>query len=299
LPPVMPKNIERTNSHNWPVEKIIDRGYGIVLLDYNEIEPDLEDGSGWKYGIRSLYVKPGQTNFDADAWGAISAWAWGASRVLDYLQNDRQADPKRVVMVGQSRLGKTALWAGAEDPRFAMVIASCSGEMGAALARRDYGETVASMCKNYAYQFCPNFLFYSNDIAEMPVDSHDLISLIAPRPLFLNTGTEDRWSDPRGEWEAAIAAAPVYRLFDEQSVITNFPPDALTNKSGSLLKSDTLKAYPMPSPDTAVMRDVAFHEHTGKHDIYSSDWDKFLDFADMHFHPITTNVTASATQKNP
>jgi hypothetical protein len=139
------------------------------------------------------------------------------------------------------------------------------------------------MCKNFPYQFCPNFLFYSNDISEMPVDSHELISLIAPRPLFLNTASEDQWSDPRGEWEAAIAAAPVYRLFNEQSVITNFPADCSTNKSGSLLNSARLATYPMPPPDTAVMGDVGFYQHTGKHDMTSADWDKFLDFADMHF----------------
>lgn len=280
----MPKKIVRGTSHNWPVEKIIDHGYGIALVDYNEIEPDLDGGNGWKYGVRSLYVRPGETNMDANAWGAISAWAFGASCVLDYLQGDRLVDPHRIIMVGQSRLGKTALWAGAEDQRFAMVIASCSGEMGASLSRRDYGETVTSMSKSYAYQFCPNFLFYSNNIPDMPVDSHDLISLIAPRPLFLNTGTEDRWSDPRGEWEAAIAAAPVYRLFNEQSVITNFPADTEPNKSGSLLESATLESYPMPPVDIPVFGDVTFHEHTGKHDIYPSDWDKFLDFADQHFY---------------
>ena len=281
----MPARIDRGTSHSWPVEKIIERGYGIALIDYNDIEPDLADGTGWKYGVRSLYMKPGETNFDADAWGAISAWAWGASRIVDYLESDPGVDASKIIMVGHSRLGKTALWAGAEDPRFAMVIASCSGEMGAALARRDYGETVTSMCKSFAYQFCPNFLDYSNAISDMPVDSHDLISLIAPRPLFLNTATEDRWSDPRGEWEAAIAAAPVYRLFGEQSVVTNLPPDAATNGmgSGSLMNSDVLESYKMPAPDTAVGNDVVFHEHTGKHDIYPGDWDFFLDFADRYF----------------
>src|SRR5581483_7029876 len=173
-------------------------------------------------------------------------------------------DASKIIMVGQSRLGKTALWAGAEDKRFAMVIASCSGEMGAALARRDYGETVTSMAKSFAYQFCPNFLDYSNNISDMPVDSHELISLIAPRPLFLNTGTEDRWSDPRGEWEAAIAAAPVYRLLGKNGVVTNLPPDATASGmgSGSLMNSAVLEKYPMPPPDTAVGNDVMYHEHT-------------------------------------
>jgi hypothetical protein len=141
-----------------------------------------------------------------------------------------------------------------------MVIASCSGEMGAALARRDYGETVTSMSKSFPYQFCPNFITYSNRIPEMPVDSHFLISLIAPRPLYLSTGSEDRWSDPRGEFLAAQAASPVYALFGKQG----------------------LDRDEMPPLDQAVMRDVGFSCHTGKHDILPQDWDRFLDFADRH-----------------
>ncbi|HXF10621.1 MAG TPA: hypothetical protein VN625_07530, partial [Desulfuromonadaceae bacterium] len=281
----LPKNPQFGSSHNWPVEKIIERGYGIAFINYNDIEPDLADGSGWKYGVRALYLKPGETNMPPGDWGAISAWAWGASRVLDYLESDRDVDASKVMIVGQSRLGKTALWAGAEDTRFAGVIASCSGEMGAALARRDYGETVGSMCKDYAYQFCQNFLDYSNQVSTMPVDSHMLISLIAPRPLFLNTGSEDRWSDPRGEYEAAIAATPVYELFGKQGVVTNLPPDLATNRAaGALLKSDVLESYPMPTNDIPVFRDISFQVHTGKHDILPSDWDRFLDFADLQFY---------------
>src|SRR5207244_3420728 len=154
-----------------------------------DIEPDLDDGTGGRLGVRSLFMKPGEFMRLPDEWGAIGAWAWGASRVLDYLVTDRDVDRKRVIMLGQSRLGKTALWAGAQEPRFAMVIASCSGEMGAALARRDYGETVTSMSKSFPYQFCPDFVTYSNRIPELPVDSHMLVSLIAPRPLYLSTGS--------------------------------------------------------------------------------------------------------------
>jgi (4-O-methyl)-D-glucuronate---lignin esterase len=280
----MPRNIQWDMSHSLPIEKIISRGYGVAVIDYNDIEPDLADGSGWKHGVRALYLEQGQTNMAPNDWGAIGAWSWGASRVLDYLETDREVDASRVILVGQSRLGKAALWAGAEDPRIAMVIASCSGEMGAALARRDYGETVNDMCANFAYQFCPNFLEYSNNVSAMPVDSHMLLSLIAPRPLYLNTGSEDRWSDPRGEYEAAIAATPIYQLFEKQGVITNLPPEVAAGKgSGSLLKSEVLESYPMPTNDTPIMRDIGFQVHTGKHEILPSDWDRFLDFADMHF----------------
>src|SRR5262249_7508922 len=127
----MPKEIVRGSSHSWNIPETIKRGYGIAIVDYNDIEPDSADGSGWRDGIRSLYLKPDGKRAPND-WGAISAWSWGASRVLDYLQTDRDVDPHRVIMLGHSRLGKTALWTGAQDSRFAMVIASCSGEMGAA-----------------------------------------------------------------------------------------------------------------------------------------------------------------------
>ena len=203
----MPTNIVRGDAPDaWPIQKILARGYGVAMVDYEDFEPDLPDHSGWKYGVRSLYLQPGTTNFDPNAWGAISAWAWGATRVMDYLQTDKEVDKSRIILVGHSQLGKTALWAGAQDTRFAMVIASCSGKMGASLARRDYGETVNDMCKHFPYWFCGNFIDYSNDISDLPVDTHMLLSLIAPRPLFLSNGSEDRWGDPRGEFEAAIAA---------------------------------------------------------------------------------------------
>jgi len=269
---------KRGTSHNWPVRKIIKDGYGIALVDYNDIEPDFADGTGWRFGVRSLYMKPGETNFANDAWGAISAWAWGASRVMDYLQTDENVDPDRVIMAGQSRLGKTALWEGAQDQRFPIVIASCSGEMGASLSRRNYGETVTTMSKAFPYQFCHNFLAWSNNIPNMPVDSHMLVSLVAPRPLYLNTGSLDRWSDPRGEWEAAIAAGPVYQLFGKQTVIANLPPGK------AVLESAVLESFPPPPLDKPVFHDIGYQTHTGKHDILPEDWDRFLDFCDLHFY---------------
>ena len=298
----MPKVVNRGSASFWRVQDVLDRGYGMAFVDYNEIEPDLADGSGVKYGVRSLYTKVGVTN-NVDDWGAISAWAWGASRILDYLQTDSDVDADHVILVGQSRLGKTALWAGAQDTRFAMVIASCSGEMGAALARRDYGETVTSMCKNYPYQFCRNFLDYSNDVDRMPVDSHMLLALLAPRPVFLNTGTEDRWSDPRGEFQAAIAASPVYHLYDKTGVVTNFmigatnlPPNVSTNGSGPVLNSLVLERYDMPEPDVPIMNDIGFQVHTGKHEIKPEDWDRFLDFADFHFKGTPPHQYQTQTQ---
>jgi hypothetical protein len=180
------------------------------------------------------------------------------SRGLDYLQRDKQVDGKRVIAVGQSRLGKTVLWAGAEDQRFAMVIASCSGEGGAALSRRDYGENLDNMTTRYLYQFSEGFGRYHKNWNALPVDAHMLVALIAPRPLLLNTGSEDRWSDPRGEFLAAQAASPAWTLFGKKG----------------------LDGVEQPPLDRPVLNDLAFHEHTGRHAILATDWKIFLDYAE-------------------
>lgn len=254
-----PTNVTRGTSHSWNIPETLARRYGVAVVYYGDIEPDLADGTGWRYGVRSLFLKPGESATAPNAWGAISAWAWGASRVMDYLQTDKDVDKKHVILLGHSRLGKTALWAGAQDLRFCMVIASCSGEMGASLARRDFGETVTSMAKSFPYQFCRNFLSYSNHISEMPVDTHMLLSLIAPRPLYLSTGSQDLWGDPKGEFLAAQAASPVYKLFALQG----------------------LDGEEIPPLDKAIMYQIGFSCHTGKHDVIPADWDRFLNFANL------------------
>jgi hypothetical protein len=255
---VLPDEKTRGTFKGWQIDKILSRGYGIAIIYYCDIEPD--SIGGMQYGVRPLFFKPGQLGPAPDEWGAIGAWAWGLSRGLDYLESDKDVDAKRVVAVGHSRLGKTVLWAGAQDTRFAMVIASCSGEMGGSLSRRNYGETVDDMIRNFPYQFCTNFQKYAKHWDEMPVDSHMLISLIAPRPLYLNTGSEDQWADPKGEFLAAVAAGPVYRLLGKQGLDTD----------------------QMPPLDTPIMHTLGFQCHTGKHEILPEDWDRFLNFADMH-----------------
>ncbi len=276
--PAMPKNPVRGQSaRNWKLAETLARGYGLAIIDYREIEPDLADGAGFKYGVHKLFPTPkpgnGITRFlvrlglhqafpsrPPDGWGAIGAWAWGASRALDYLATDPHVDAQRVILFGHSRLGKTALWAGAQDSRFAAVIASCSGEMGASLSRRDYGETVDDVAKHFPHWMCGNFQKYAGHWTNLPVDSHCLLSLIAPRPLFLSTGSEDRWGDPRGEFLAARAATPVYELFGKIGLReTDFPP-----------------------LDHALQHDLGFNCHTGKHDVLPTDWDNFLAFADAH-----------------
>lgn len=257
--PAMPKQPVRDESaRNWKISETLARGYGIAIIDYREIEPDLAGGAGFKFGVHKNFPPP-----VADGWGAIGAWAWGVSRALDYLETDKDVDARCVILFGHSRLGKTALWAGAQDTRFAAVIANCSGEMGASLSRRDYGETVDDVCKRFPYWMAGNFLQFSNHWNNLPVDSHFLISLIAPRPLFLNTGSEDRWGDPQGEFLAVRAATPVYELLGKTGIAeTDFPP-----------------------LDQPLRHDLWFNCHVGKHDVLPSDWDKFLDFADAHFAP--------------
>jgi len=253
-------DVKRGTSKEWDVPALLARGYGVAAIHYGDIEPDFAAGEGMRLGVRPLFWKPGQSERAPDDWGAIGAWAWGMSRGLDYLLTDRDVDGKKVIAVGQSRLGKTVLWAGAQDQRFAAVIASCSGEGGAALSRRDYGENVDNMTSTFLYQFSEGFKRYHKHWDDLPVDAHMLIALIAPRPLLLNTGSEDKWSDPRGEFLAAQAASPVWALF---------------GKTG-------LAGEAQPPLDTPVLHDLAFHEHTGRHAILASDWKVFLDFADGH-----------------
>lgn len=258
--PALPPNPVRGElARNWAVKETLARGYGIAFIDYQEIEPDLPKGAGFKYGLHKIFPPPAA----ADGWGAIGAWAWGASRALDYLQTDQNVDGQHVILFGHSRLGKTVLWAGAQDTRFAAVIASCSGEMGASLSRRDFGETVDDVAKHFPYWMAGNFQKYAGHWNDLPVDSHCLLALIAPRPLFLSTGSEDVWGDPHGEFLAARAAAPVYQIFGETGILeTNFPP-----------------------LDHALQHDLGFNCHTGKHDVLPTDWVNFLDFADAHFAP--------------
>ena len=245
-----------------PLTDILARGFAYATVRYTEIEGDSADTN--RTIVRKLALSPPQTAPAADEWGTISAWAWGVSRVLDYLETDAAVDGKRVAIVGHSRLGKTALWAGAQEPRLALVFSSCSGEMGAALARRDYGETVDDMAANFPWQFAGNLQKYSGRWNDMPVDAHLLIALNAPRPVFITGGTQDQWADPRGQFLAAVAAGPVYRLLGKKDL-------------------GVKEAPPLDVP--LLDGDLGFHYHTGGHTITAADWKAFLDFAARHLKP--------------
>ncbi len=239
------------------------RDFAIATVNYADFDPDAPGAIA--AGVRQLYLRTGQTEPAADEWGAISAWSWGLSRVLDYFETDPRVDAKRVALFGVSRLGKTVLWTGARDPRFALVIASCSGEGGAALSRRNYGETVAHLTAptRYPYQFAANYAKWADRPDESPVEANLLVALLAPRPLLLQTGDTDIWSDPKGEFLAAVSATRVYELL---------------GKSG-------LPTEQMPQPGQLVGGELGYYLHAGGHGTVPSDWEVFLQFMEKHLVP--------------
>ena len=240
--------------------EILARGWGYATLQYQDIQPDRADAL--MEGVIGLTLAPGQTESAPDECGAVTAWAWGISRAIDYLASSSRIDPKRIALQGHSRLGKTALWASATDDRIAAVFASCAGEMGSALSRRDWGETVDDMAQNFPWWFAGNFQQWAGHWNDMPVDAHMLIALSAPRPVFLTGGTGDQWADPVGEFKAAVAAGPVYRLLGRKD----------------------LGVTELPALDTPITAgDLGWHYHTGPHVASQADWQAFLTFLDKYF----------------
>jgi hypothetical protein len=242
----------------WQIEKILDRGYAVITACYNDIEPDFNGGN--KHGLRQLFDQKGR----ADEANAIATWAWGLS-VIKMCVVPREyinIDPDRIIVMGHSRLGKTALWAGADNPTFAMVISNNSGCGGAALYRREFGESIYLLNLVRPHWFCDNFKKYNEKEQSLPFDQHELIALIAPRPVYIASAVEDLPADPKGEFLSAFHADPVYHLLGTDGIA------GVTE---------------MPKTDQPVGGTIGYHVRTGKHDVIEYDWEQFLNFADKHF----------------
>jgi hypothetical protein len=238
-----------------PMQQVLARGWGYAVFSAAAVQQD--NAEGLKRGIIGLVGK-GVGRAGPDEWGALSAWAWGLSRTIDYLETDLDVDARSLGIEGHSRFGKTALWAAAVDQRWAIVFASCSGEGGAKPFRRNFGETTDNIAGSH--WMAGNFRKYAGHWDELPVDSNELIALVAPRPVLVTGATQDPWSDPRGEFMAAASASLVYQLLGKRGL-------------GSAV---------MPAPGAALTTgEVAFREHVGAHtDI--PDWPVFLDFASRY-----------------
>ncbi len=231
------------HARRWPVAEIVRRGYALATCYAGDFDPDFDDG--FRNGAHALFPEQRASAGDR-AWGAIGAWAWGMSRLLDVLEQDGRIDVRRAIAIGHSRFGKAALWAAARDARFAIAISNCSGRGGAALSRRAFGERVHHLNARFPHWFCANFRRYDEREAELPFDQHALLALMAPRPVYVASASEDLWADPKGELLSCQAARSVYELLGQRE----------------------------PS--------IGHHVRPGAHDITAFDWARYLDFADAH-----------------
>lgn len=248
-------NERGANARRWPYEYIISQGYAIATFCREDVDPDWDDG--FKNGVHAVMdAKDGR---QADSWGSVATWAWGLSRALDYLETENAIDSRNVAVFGHSRLGKAALWAGATDQRFALVISNNSGCSGAAISRRQFGENLSILNNKFPHWFCNNYHKYNSAENTLPFDQHELIAMIAPRPIYVASASLDKWADPKGEMLSLVHASPVYQLY-------GYEPFALEE---------------LPPTNTPIVTDrIGYHMREGKHDILYYDWQQYIAFAD-------------------
>lgn len=254
-------NDKIATAKEWQLDQLLARGYGLATFQYTEVCPD-KGLRAYSEGLMPYYYRIGQNHPDPDEWGSIALWAWCASRAMDYLQTDESVNRHQVILIGHSRLGKTVLWAGALDERFGMVISVNAGCCGTALSRRMIGETPTSINHVMPAWFDDNFKQFSDREQFMPFDQHTVISLIAPRPVYVASAEDDAWGDPKGEFLGAKGAECVYALYGLKG-----------------LGTDSMPAVNVPCKDGYI----GYHIRSGKHAVLPYDWQQFLDFADRFF----------------
>lgn len=250
-----PAGFRGKQAYRWPFEKALAAGFAVATFCYSDVAPDHPDR--WRDGVARLLLSQRSGLPAVGEPGAISLWAWGLSRVLDYLEGRPEIDAAAAIVAGHSRQGKTALWCGATDARFAAAISNCSGCGGAALSRRRFGERFLHINTNFPHWFTARFKAYNEREQECPVDQHQLIALLAPRPVYVASATEDLHADPRGEFLGALAAEPAYALYGLRGLGTTEQPE----------------------PDRPAGEFVRYHVRTGRHDIVGWDWLQYIDFA--------------------
>lgn len=245
----------------WPVEEIVARGYAALSFFAGDVDPDTFDG--FTNGAHSVF-QPDPKARTADSWGTLAAWAWGASRIMDWIETEPLIDRTRVAVIGHSRGGKTALWCGASDTRFALTISNDSGCGGAKLNRMDLpkSEHIARITTAFPHWFCENFKKYGDNEAVLPLDQHMLVALVAPRLAYVASASEDAWAGQEGEFRSCVLASPVWRLYGKKGLV-----------------GDTFPAVAKPLQEGCV----GYHLRAGKHDLERYDWDRYMDFADKHW----------------